>query len=131
MCGPESAVSPFFEVYLPGRLPALCFFCTTLYTLGMTIIGVTELRAQLKGVLERVKQGEEFTITQNDQAVASLLHPSKLHLRVKTPNTVAAEELLASLAQARHDRPERGEGISPARAEALVEELRVERDSWD
>ncbi|CAN5900823.1 hypothetical protein BH24DEI2_BH24DEI2_22360 [soil metagenome] len=108
--------------------------CLALYGavhLGMTTIGVTELRAQLKGVLERVKQGEAFTITQNDEAVAALLHPSKLPPRVSTPSTVAAEELMTALAQARHDRLERGEGISRTRAETMVEELRAERDSWD
>ncbi|MDT3681348.1 MAG: type II toxin-antitoxin system prevent-host-death family antitoxin [Truepera sp.] len=97
----------------------------------MTTIGVTELRAQLKGVLERVKQGEEFTITQNDRVVAALVHPSRLELRITTPSTAAAEELVAALAHARQDLPERGQGIEPARAEAMVEELRAERDSWD
>ncbi len=95
----------------------------------MTTIGVTELRSQLKAVLERVRKGEEFTITQNDEAVAALLHPSKLRLRAKTPRTVAAEELLTEMERLRQNPPPLEGVLSPGYAEALVQRLREERES--
>lgn len=94
----------------------------------MGTIGVTELRSQLKGVLERVKRGEEFAITQNDEVVAALLHPSKLRLRVRTPNTVAAEGLLAEMERFRRNPPLLESALSPDYAEALVRQVREERD---
>ena len=95
----------------------------------MTTIGVTELRAQLKGVLERVKQGEAFTITQNDEVVAALLHPSKLPPRLSTPSTLAADDLLTEMARLRQNPPPLESSLSPEYAEALVQEIRDARDS--
>lgn len=96
----------------------------------MATIGVTELRANLRDVLERVKRGEDVIVTQNDEPVAAMLHPSKVRLRVRTANTEAADALLERLAEARREQPERGRGISLERAESMVEELRSDRDSW-
>lgn len=96
----------------------------------MATIGVTELRSNLKDVLARVKRGEEIIVTQNDEAVAALLHPSKLRVRARTVNTDTADALLAELAQASRRELDRGEGISPERAEEMVAEVQSERDAW-
>lgn len=96
----------------------------------MAKIGVTELRANLRDVLDRVKRGEEVIVTQNDEAVAAMVHPSKLRLRIRTQNTEAADALLEQLRQAARTRSDRGEGLTPERAEARIAELRSERDSW-
>lgn len=96
----------------------------------MATIGVTELRANLRDVLDRVKRGEEVIVTQNDEAVAALMHPSKLRMRVRTPNTEAADALLERLREAVRDRPDRGVGLTSERAEAMAADLRSERDRW-
>jgi len=81
----------------------------------------------MREALERVKQGEEIEITQNGEVVAVWLHPEKVRRRIRTPNTVAAQKLLEDLERGREN-PERGEGLSAERAEALVRALRAERD---
>ena len=96
----------------------------------MSTIGVTELRANLRDVIERVKRGEEVIVTQNDEPVAALLHPSKVRLRARTPHTEAADALLDRLAEARRTQPDRGEGLHPEQVENRLDELRSERDSW-
>lgn len=96
----------------------------------MATIGVTELRANLRDVLDRVKRGEEVIVTQNDEVVAAMLHPTKLRSRIRTRHTEAADALVEQLHQASRTRPDRGEGLSPEGADARIAELRSERDSW-
>lgn len=96
----------------------------------MSTIGVTELRANLRDVIDRVKRGEEVIVTLNDEPVAAMLHPSKLRRRIRTPNTDSAETLLEWLADARRAPPDRGEGLTTEEAESRIEEIRSERDSW-
>lgn len=97
----------------------------------MGTVGVSELRTHLRAVLERVKRGEEVEITQHGEVVATLLHPSRLRQRVRTPRTKAADALLAQLEHARREPADRGVGISRERADARVADLRLERDAWD
>lgn len=99
----------------------------TIQTMANTT--VSDLRSNLKTVLEHVKRGEEVGITQNGEVVAVILHPSKLQQRVRTPNTVAAEKLLRDFIEMQRNPPDFGEGISSERAEELVRDIRAERDS--
>ena len=94
---------------------------------------VTEARARLREALERVKDGEEIELSQNGQVVAILIHPDKLRARVRTPNTLAAEERLEALRALRSAPPQgKRKGLSPERAEALVNTLRQHRDGdWE
>lgn len=95
----------------------------------MTTLTVTEVRAHLKDVIERVKRGEEVHITQNGEVVAVWLHPTRVRQRVRTPHTVAADELAEELEALRRARPRLPEpGLSAAYAEALVGEIRADRD---
>ena len=95
----------------------------------MLTLSVTEARARLREALERVKDGEEIKLSQNGQVVAVLVHPDKLRARVRTPNTLAAEDRLEALRALRGaplKRPR--QGLSPERAEALVQALHEDRD---
>ena len=96
----------------------------------MITVTVTEMRANLRAIIERVKDGQEIKITQNGEVVAALLHPEKLRRRLRTPSTIAAEKLQARLEKLRDDHPplSRG-GLEPTRAEELVRQLREDRDS--
>ncbi len=91
----------------------------------MTIVSVSELRANLRRVLERVKRGEEVRLTQNGEVVAAVLHPDKLKWRAKTANTLAAERLLEELdtpLEPLEPLPE--PSLSQAEGDALVAEVR-------
>lgn len=86
----------------------------------------------MKDVIERVKRGEEIEITQNGEVVAAMLHPSKLKVRIRTPNTVAAEKLMAEMRRMKDEPlPEFGEGMSLERAEEMIQKIRAERDAWN
>ena len=91
----------------------------------MTTMTVSTLRANLKSVLERVKRGEEVQLTQNGEVVAAVVHPDKLRWRVKTPSTLAAEQLLESFDAPLEPLPE--PSLTLAEGEALVAELRQAR----
>ncbi|AFZ67470.1 type II toxin-antitoxin system Phd/YefM family antitoxin [Deinococcus peraridilitoris] len=94
----------------------------------MTQLTASEVRTHLRQVLERVQQGEEIEITQNGRVVATLVHPERLHRRVHTPNTAAAQQLLAGL---RADRegvpPPDTTSLSADYAEELVQDIRRQR----
>ena len=93
----------------------------------MTTLTVSQLRANLKTVLESVKRGEAVQVTQNGEVVAAVLHPDALRWRVKTSNTVAAEQLLHSFDAPLTPLPE--PSLSLAEGDALVTELRKARDA--
>ena len=93
----------------------------------MNTVTVSDLRANLKTVLERVKQGEEVHLTQNGEVVAAVLHPDKLKGRVRTPNTLAAEQLLSAFDSPLEPLPE--PSLTQAEGDELVKELREARDA--
>lgn len=95
--------------------------------IGMLSLTVTEVRARMREVLAHVKAGEEVEFSQNGQVVAVLVHPSRLR-RPRTPNTIAADELMAAL----HAKKSQQRSSLPAgRSDELVKKLRAERDRWD
>lgn len=94
----------------------------------MTTIGVSEARAQLRTLLERVKRGEEIVLTQNGQPVAVLVNPKQLRVRRAGPTLDAATARRERLAAARRERPDRGAGLHRTRAEQLVADVREARD---
>ena len=96
------------------------------YTCDVTTISVSELRANLKSVLERVKRGEEVQLTQNGEVVAAVLHPDALRWRVRTPNTLAAERLLDEFNRPLEPLPE--PSLSQAEGDAFIAELREARN---
>jgi prevent-host-death family protein len=91
-------------------------------------VSVSEVRSQLRAVLDRVKQGDEVVLTQNGQAVAVLVHPARLRARRAGRSWDAATERLDRMRDARRRRPGRGAGLAPGRAEELADEVRRARD---
>jgi prevent-host-death family protein len=94
----------------------------------MTTMSVTTARAQLRAILERVKEGDEVILTQNGEPVAVIVHPTRLRARRAGSSWDAASVRLDHLREARRHRPERGAGLDAARAEQLVAEVRGARD---
>ena len=92
----------------------------------MTAVAVSKARASLPQLLERVGSGEEITLTRHGAAVAVLVHPDALRSRRTSAATETAVRLGDALDAAR-SAPMPTTGLSAARAEELIGELRAER----
>ena len=90
---------------------------------------VSEARAALPGLLSRVEDGEEVTITRHGRPVAVIVRPDTLRSRRARGALDDAErvhELLAGAAAA--PLPE-GPGLTAQRAEELIGAIRAGRDT--
>ena len=94
----------------------------------MSSMSVSDARAALPEILSRVEGGEEVTITRHGRPVAVVVHPSALRVRRAHSALLAAEQVHDLLAAARSGRPT-GEGVTAARAEELVAEVRAGREA--
>ena len=101
-----------------------------MYNLFMLNVTVTEARARMREVLEHVKAGEEVEFSQNGQVVAVLVHPSRLRRPIRTPNTLASEQLMANFNRLKQEKSQPSASLKTGRSDELVEELRLERDGW-
>lgn len=93
----------------------------------MTDITVTEARATLPELLERVDAGEELTLTRHGRPVAVLVRPDRLRARSVGPAHELTRQLHAELSDARQRRTPAGT-CSPDRTDQLVAEVRADRD---
>lgn len=88
---------------------------------------VSEARAALPQLLDRVRAGEEVTITRHGEPVAVLVRPDTLRARRADEVLATAEGVRDALARGRRsplsDRPM----LRPDRADALVAEVRAAR----
>jgi antitoxin (DNA-binding transcriptional repressor) of toxin-antitoxin stability system len=93
----------------------------------MTAITISQARAVLPELLRRVEEGEEITITRHGQAVAVLVRPDVLRPRMEVviEDSVRIHELVAAAAGT--ELPGRS-GLTLARAEQLIDEIRAGRD---
>lgn len=90
---------------------------------------VSEARAALPGLLSRVEDGEEITITRHGLPVAVLVRPDALrsrHARAALEDAERIHELLTEAAAA--PLPE-GPGLTAQRAEELIGAIRAGRDT--
>jgi len=92
-------------------------------------LSVSEARASLPQILDRVGDGEEVTITRHGEPVAVILRPDKLRVRRAGPALDQAshihEMVMSSATKPLPRRPR----LSPAQADALVSEVRAGRAS--
>jgi antitoxin (DNA-binding transcriptional repressor) of toxin-antitoxin stability system len=94
----------------------------------MAMMNVSEARAALPELLSRVEGGEEVTITRHGRPVAVLVRPDALRsrrARAALDGAEAIHQLLATAASA----PPEGGGLTEARAEELIAEIRAGRDA--
>jgi antitoxin (DNA-binding transcriptional repressor) of toxin-antitoxin stability system len=92
----------------------------------MGTMTVSEARAALPEVLDRVADGEEVTITRHGRPVAVMVRPDVLWSRRSRAALDEAErihELLTEAAAAS------GPGLTAQRAEELIAEIRAGRDA--
>jgi antitoxin (DNA-binding transcriptional repressor) of toxin-antitoxin stability system len=95
----------------------------------MATMTVSEARAALPEVLDRVAEGEEVTITRHGRAVAVVVRPDILWSRRAGPALDDAERIHALLAEAGTAVLPEGSGLTERRAEELVAEIRAGRDA--
>lgn len=93
----------------------------------MAAMTVSEARAALHELLERVQVGEEVTITRHGQPVAVVVRPDLLRIR-RTAGALASVTQVSDLLSAGRRTPLRsGPGLSAERAEELVAAVRDAR----
>jgi antitoxin (DNA-binding transcriptional repressor) of toxin-antitoxin stability system len=88
---------------------------------------VSEARAALPEVLDRVLAGEEVTLTRHGRAVAVVVRPDILRVRRADSALTAADSVRSILEQGRRSRLPTRPGLREQRADELVAEVRASR----
>lgn len=92
-------------------------------------VSITEARASLPAVLDRVIEGDEITITRNGRPVAVMIHPDRLRHR-RAASIFEEAQRLRERVEAAGRRPLSDmKGLAPGRADELVAQLRADRDA--
>jgi prevent-host-death family protein len=94
----------------------------------MTTVSVSEARAALPELLNRVLSGEEVTITRHGRAVAVVVRPDALRSRRAEEALASAARVRDLLAAGRRSRPSTTGGLRARRAKELVADVRKARD---
>ena len=95
----------------------------------MSTMSVTEARAALPEILDRVIAGEEVTITRHGRAVAVLVRPDAIRVRRADQALADAERLRNLLDRGRSARLRDAPEVSVDRAEELVAEVAASRSA--
>jgi antitoxin (DNA-binding transcriptional repressor) of toxin-antitoxin stability system len=90
---------------------------------------VSEARAALPEVLDRVAGGEEITITRHGRPVAVVVRPDVLRSRRARAALDEAERIHQLLAEAAAAALPEGPGLTAERAEMLIAHMRAGRDA--
>jgi antitoxin (DNA-binding transcriptional repressor) of toxin-antitoxin stability system len=93
----------------------------------MTQLSVSEARAILPQVLDRVERGEEITITRHGRPAAVLLRPDAVRPR-RAEQVIGRAREVADLVSTARGRPLPDAAVSPERAREWVEAVRDDRD---
>jgi antitoxin (DNA-binding transcriptional repressor) of toxin-antitoxin stability system len=96
----------------------------------MAVMTVSEARAALPEILNRVAEGEEITITRHGRAVAVIVRPDIMWSRSRAEDVLAEADRLEDVLRAAGERElHAGPGISESYAEELIAAIRADRDS--
>jgi antitoxin (DNA-binding transcriptional repressor) of toxin-antitoxin stability system len=90
---------------------------------------VSEARAALPEVLNRVEAGEEVTITRHGRAVAVVVRPDVIWSRPRARDVIAEAEQLERMLQAAGERELSLGGLTEQYAEELIADIRAGRDA--
>ncbi len=98
-----------------------------MYSTPMSTVSVSEARAVLPEILDRVIAGEEVTITRHGRAVAIIVRPDALRAR-RADRALAHAERLRELLERARSAPLSADGaISVERAKKLLEHVAASR----
>lgn len=100
-----------------------------MYDLAMSTMSVSEARAALSEILDRVVAGEEVTITRHGQPVAVVVRPDAIRARRADQAVAEAERLRDLLDAARSTRLSAAPGMTAERAEELVAHIAASRSA--
>ena len=89
-------------------------------------VSLSEARATLPALLDRVATGEEVTITRHGKAVAVMVRPDSLRSR-RAAEAMASAQRIADAIERAGQRPLGKSQLSAERAEELVAEVRASR----
>jgi antitoxin (DNA-binding transcriptional repressor) of toxin-antitoxin stability system len=95
----------------------------------MRMISVSQARASLPQILDQVAAGEEVTITRHGRAVAVVLRPDVVRVRRAEPALREAERLADLLRAAGQSPIPVRQGMTAARADELLRDVRTGRDT--
>jgi antitoxin (DNA-binding transcriptional repressor) of toxin-antitoxin stability system len=95
----------------------------------MAVMTVSEARAALPEVLNRVADGEEITITRHGHPVAVIVRPDVLWSRSRASDLLQHAERLNEMLRTAAESPRSSGGISVEYAEELVAAIRADRDT--
>ena len=95
----------------------------------MSSISVSEARAALPELLDRVLAGEEVTITRHGREVAVLVRPDAMRVRRADQALSEAERLRTLLERGRSARLSDAPAVSVERAEELVANVAASRST--
>lgn len=90
-------------------------------------VPISEARADLARIVERVTAGEEITLTRRGEAVAVMVRPDALRVRRAAGALTAAAGLQEAIRQGKSTRLADHQGLDEGRAEALVAYVRESR----
>jgi antitoxin (DNA-binding transcriptional repressor) of toxin-antitoxin stability system len=99
-----------------------------MYSDVVSAMTVSEARAALHELLERVAAGEEVTLTRHGQPVAVVVRPDVLRARRAQGAFATAAEVADLLAGARRGQLEPRAGLSAQAADQLVAAVRCGRE---
>jgi PHD/YefM family antitoxin component YafN of YafNO toxin-antitoxin module len=100
-----------------------------MYNFVMVAIPVSEARATLPEILDRVEGGEEITITRHGRPVAVVIRPDIMWSRSRAEVVLEEAATLHSMLAAAEAGEATAPGISARYAEELVAAIRADRDS--
>ena len=96
----------------------------------MATMTVSEARAALPEVLDRVAEGEQITITRHGRPVAVVVRPDIIWSRSRAGAVLAeAERIRELLSEAAAAPLPEGPGLTAERAEELIAQIRADRDA--
>lgn len=90
-------------------------------------VTISEARASLPTIIDRVQAGEEVTLTRHGQAVAVLVRPDSLRVRRAGPSLAAAARLHELVERGRTTPLRRRPALTKGRAEELLAEVEAGR----
>ena len=95
--------------------------------LYMEQLSVSEARAILPELLDRVERGEEITITRHGRPAAVLLRPDAVRAR-RAEQTIGRARKVAELVSAARGRPLPEAAVSGERAQEWADAVRADRE---
>jgi prevent-host-death family protein len=101
--------------------------CTEMYNASVSEINVSQARATLPQILDRVTHGEEVTITRHGRPIAVLVRPDLLRVRRASAPFEMAAQVNRLLHDARDLPVDAGDALSVEYADALAAHVRSGR----